>query len=40
MPLPFLLMFRDCIIWWVTVSLMPTEAVFDAIEAEIERREA
>jgi hypothetical protein len=35
----FLLVSRAAIIMWVTLSLMPIEIVFDAIEDEIERRE-
>jgi hypothetical protein len=30
---------RAAIIWWVAVSLAPIEVVYDAIEAELERRD-
>jgi hypothetical protein len=30
---------RAAIIWWVSVSLMPIEVVYDAIESELERRD-
>jgi hypothetical protein len=30
---------RAAIIWWVTVSLVPVEAVYDAIDSELERRD-
>jgi hypothetical protein len=36
--LNFLQAYRLVIIWWVTVSLMPVEVVFDAVEVEIEKR--
>jgi hypothetical protein len=34
-----LIAMRAAIIWWVTVSLTPIEVVYDAIEAELERRD-
>lgn len=35
--MPLLLLARNSIIFWVTLSLIPVEVVFDALEAEIER---
>ncbi len=35
---PYLIAAREGIIWWVTLTLTPVEIVFDAIEAEIDRR--
>jgi hypothetical protein len=35
---PYLIAAREGIIWWVTLTLMPVEIVFDTIEAEIDRR--
>jgi hypothetical protein len=35
----FLVAMRAAIIWWVSVSLMPIEVVYDAIESELERRD-
>ena len=35
---PYLISARVGIIWWVTLTLTPVEIVFDAIEAEIDRR--
>ena len=34
-----LIIMRAAIIWWVRVSLMPIEVVYDAIESELERRD-
>lgn len=36
--MPLLQAYRLGIIWWVTVSLIPVEAVFNFIEDEIEKR--
>lgn len=35
---PLLIAAREGIIWWVALYLMPVEIIFDAIEAELERR--
>jgi hypothetical protein len=35
---PYLIAAREGIIWWVTLTLMPVEVVFDCLEGEIERR--
>jgi hypothetical protein len=35
---PYLIATREGMIWWVTLTLMPAEAVFDWLEDEIERR--
>ena len=35
---PYLIATREGIIWWVTLTLMPIEVVFDCLEDEIERR--
>ncbi|SHJ36766.1 hypothetical protein SAMN05444159_0435 [Bradyrhizobium lablabi] len=35
---PYLIAAREGIIWWVTLTLMPVEIAFGAIEAEIDRR--
>jgi hypothetical protein len=35
---PYLIVGREGIICWVTLILMPVEAVFDWLEDEIERR--
>jgi hypothetical protein len=37
-PVPFLLFARAFIIGWVTLALVPVEAVFDAVEADLERQ--
>ena len=34
-----LIAMRAAIIWWVTVSLTPIEGVYNAVEAELERRD-
>jgi hypothetical protein len=34
-----LIAMRAAIIWWVSVSLMPIEVVYDAIESELQRRD-
>jgi hypothetical protein len=33
-----LLLARQCIIYWVTISLTPIEFTYDIIEAELQRR--
>jgi hypothetical protein len=35
----YLIAARVGIIWWVTLSLIPVEIVFDAIEGELDRGE-
>jgi hypothetical protein len=35
---PYLIATREGIIWWVTLTLIPVEVVFDYLEDEIERR--
>ena len=35
---PYLIATREGMIWWVTLTLMPVEVVFDRLEDEIERR--
>jgi hypothetical protein len=35
-----LIAWREAIISWVNISLVPIEVVYDAIESELERREA
>ena len=35
---PLLIAAREGIIWWVTLTLIPVEVVFDYLEDEIERR--
>jgi len=34
----YLLVARALIVFWTSLAVMPTEIVFDAIEAELERR--
>lgn len=38
--IPALLFWRSAMIVWVTLSLMPIETVFDAVESELDRRGA
>ena len=35
----YLIAVRAAIIFWTSLAVMPTEIVFDAIEAELERRD-
>ena len=35
---PFQIAAREGIIWWVTLTLIPVEIVFDAIEGELDRQ--
>jgi hypothetical protein len=35
----YLIAVRAAIILWISLAVMPTEIVFDAIEAELERRD-
>jgi hypothetical protein len=39
MMMPFYVAIRAAIIIWVTLSLIPVEAVFNAVEAEIDREQ-
>ncbi len=34
---PYLIATREGMIWWVTLTLMPVEVVFDWLEDEIDR---
>jgi hypothetical protein len=39
MPMtPYLIAAREGMIWWVTLTMIPVEIVFDAIEDELDRR--
>lgn len=39
MPMtPYLIAAREGMIWWVTLTMIPVEIVFDAIEDELNRR--
>jgi hypothetical protein len=38
MTTPYLIAARQGIILWVTLTLIPVEIVFDAIEGELDRR--
>jgi hypothetical protein len=35
---PYLIGAREGMIWWVTLTMIPVEIVFDAIEDELDRR--
>ncbi len=34
---PYLIAAREGMIWWVTLTMIPVEIVFDAIEDELNR---